>query len=38
MTHRSRLTVPGLARVEGEGGFEIVIENGQITEASAAAH
>jgi coenzyme F420-reducing hydrogenase alpha subunit len=25
--------VPGLARVEGEGGLEIVTENGQITEA-----
>ena len=30
MTH---IRVAGLARVEGEGGLEIVTENGQVTEA-----
>jgi len=32
MTHKIR--VPGLARVEGEGGLEIVTEHGQVTEAN----
>jgi len=29
----TRIRVPGLARVEGEGGFEIVTEDGRVTEA-----
>ncbi len=33
MTHGSRVRVPGLARVEGEGGLEIVAEDGHVTEA-----
>jgi sulfhydrogenase subunit alpha len=33
MTHGSRLRVPGLTRVEGEGGLEIVVSDGRVTEA-----
>jgi len=33
MTHGSRISVPGLTRVEGEGGLEIVVSDGRITEA-----
>jgi len=33
MTHGSRVRVPGLARVEGEGGLEIVTDDGRVTEA-----
>jgi coenzyme F420-reducing hydrogenase alpha subunit len=37
MTHGSRLSrnisVPGLSRVEGEGGLEIVVSDGQVTQA-----
>jgi coenzyme F420-reducing hydrogenase alpha subunit len=33
MTHGSRVRVPGLARVEGEGGLEIITEDGRVTEA-----
>jgi sulfhydrogenase subunit alpha len=33
MTHGSRVRVPGLARVEGEGGLEIVTDGGRVTEA-----
>jgi coenzyme F420-reducing hydrogenase alpha subunit len=33
MTHGSRVRVPGLARVEGEGGLEIVTSGGRVTEA-----
>ncbi len=33
MTHGSRVRVPGLARVEGEGGLEILVEDGRVTEA-----
>jgi sulfhydrogenase subunit alpha len=34
MTHGSRrVTVPALTRVEGEGGLEIVVSDGQVTEA-----
>jgi len=33
MTHGSRLRVPALTRVEGEGGLEIVVDDGQVTEA-----
>ncbi len=33
MTHGSRVKVPALARVEGEGGLEIVTEDGKVTEA-----
>jgi len=33
MTHGSRIRVPGLARVEGEGGLEIVTSDGRVTEA-----
>jgi coenzyme F420-reducing hydrogenase alpha subunit len=37
MTHGSRrirsVTVPALARVEGEGGLEVVVTDGQVTEA-----
>ncbi|HLJ98536.1 MAG TPA: nickel-dependent hydrogenase large subunit, partial [Streptosporangiaceae bacterium] len=33
MTHGSRVRVPALSRVEGEGGLEIITENGVVTEA-----
>ena len=33
MTHGSRVKVPALARVEGEGGLEIITKNGEVTEA-----
>ena len=33
MTHGSRLRVPALTRVEGEGGLEIVVSDGRVTEA-----
>ena len=33
MTHGSRISVPGLTRVEGEGGLEIVVSDGHVTEA-----
>jgi len=33
MTHGSRVKVPGLSRVEGEGGLEIITKNGEVTEA-----
>jgi sulfhydrogenase subunit alpha len=33
MTHGSRISVSGLTRVEGEGGLEIVISDGQVAEA-----
>jgi coenzyme F420-reducing hydrogenase alpha subunit len=33
MTHGSRSKVPALTRVEGEGGLEIVAEDGKVTEA-----
>jgi sulfhydrogenase subunit alpha len=33
MTHGSRLRVPALTRVEGEGGLEIVVSDGQVTQA-----
>jgi len=33
MTHGSRLRVPALTRVEGEGGLEIIVSGGQVTEA-----
>jgi sulfhydrogenase subunit alpha len=33
MTHGTRLRVPALTRVEGEGGLEIVVSHGQVTEA-----
>ena len=32
MTHGSRIRVPALTRVEGEGGLEIVVSDGQVTE------
>jgi coenzyme F420-reducing hydrogenase alpha subunit len=32
-TITTRIRVPALARVEGEGGLEIVVEDGQVTEA-----
>jgi coenzyme F420-reducing hydrogenase alpha subunit len=33
MTHGNRLRVPVLTRVEGEGGLELVVRDGQVTEA-----
>jgi sulfhydrogenase subunit alpha len=33
MTHGSRVKVPGLTRVEGEGGLEIITKDGEVTEA-----
>jgi sulfhydrogenase subunit alpha len=33
MTHGSRVRVPGLTRVEGEGGLELVTRDGQVTQA-----
>jgi sulfhydrogenase subunit alpha len=33
MTHGSRIRVPGLTRVEGEGGLEIVVSDGRVAEA-----
>jgi coenzyme F420-reducing hydrogenase alpha subunit len=33
MTHGSRISVPALTRVEGEGGLELVISDGRVTEA-----
>src|SRR5215471_5750987 len=34
MTHGSRhISVPALARVEGEGGLEVVVRDGQVTDA-----
>jgi sulfhydrogenase subunit alpha len=33
MTHRSRIRVPAMSRVEGEGGLEIVVSGGRVTEA-----
>ncbi len=33
MTHGSRIRVPGLTRVEGEGGLEIVVSDGRVVEA-----
>jgi coenzyme F420-reducing hydrogenase alpha subunit len=33
MTHGSRVKVPVLARVEGEGGLEIITDDGTVTEA-----
>ncbi|MBV9382958.1 MAG: Ni/Fe hydrogenase subunit alpha [Streptosporangiaceae bacterium] len=33
MTHGSRVKVPALARVEGEGGLEIITSGGKVTEA-----
>ena len=33
MTHGSRIRVPALSRVEGEGGLEIITENGVVAEA-----
>jgi coenzyme F420-reducing hydrogenase alpha subunit len=33
MTHGSRVRVPALSRVEGEGGLEVVVRDGQVVEA-----
>jgi sulfhydrogenase subunit alpha len=33
MTHGSRIRVPGLTRVEGEGGLDLVVHGGRIVEA-----